>query len=805
MVNSRETRKNGSSRLKKTMSTKSNEVEIDGDGNIVIQDGNNSNYNFYNSPPTADKKPKPLPKIISTQSIMPPPYFTGRIEVLEGIRKALETYRDASLCGISGLGKSSVAFKYAEEAKGLYQHIVFIRIDRAGFETNINKTFELLGIELIDQEDEANKAARFRTKIEEICGNLVDEKFLLLIFDNADEVARLPKFLPNHDRLHILLTSNFEAIEDLGHKVDIGNLSEDEAMKLLYRIKTSNQTTNYEQLTDDEQNAARGIVRLFGFHALATYIAGNYIRTNKYTFAKYLARLQNAQGKILTDEKGVDAYQFKDIYSAFNIAFKEICNSEDKSKFELTQISIAWVYMNIASVLAADKMPEEIFWETAGDLNPDWQDFLTADEDNRNAIYQRLAQYKLFERNEADDTLTIHRLVRLFLADKLKNERQTIEKSLAKTLSKHFQHYDFTNKTEVERFLPHVGSFLEYLEEFFSLNQRTNNQNEVSNSKNQLNLSLANESTALLCNHYARFHQQVGQYEIAKKYYECFKSICEGIKDIDQRLLATSYNNLAVLYRIQGRYAEAELLCNEALLIRKKVLGKNHIDTAWSNNNLAMIYKMLGRYKEAEFLFRKTLMVCEQKFGKINQHTAQIYDNLASVLESQKKYAQAKPLYKQAIEINEKVLGENDPRTAITYNDLALLYRKLNKLWESEKYFLKAKRIFEEHFGINHYWTAVCYDNLAAVYELQDKYAEAESLYSQALLIMIKILGENHQYTARSYLNLGGFHYKRGNSEYGLELCEKALKIYRKALPASHPTIQSCENSIEIIKNSMEK
>ena len=44
--------------------------------------------------------------------------------------------------------------------------------------------------------------------------------------------------------------------------------------------------------------------------------------------------------------------------------------------------------------------------------------------------------------------------------------------------------------------------------------------------------------------------------------------------------VATSLNNLALLYQAQGRYAEAEPLHKRALAISEKALGPEHPDVA---------------------------------------------------------------------------------------------------------------------------------------------------------------------------------------------------------------------------------
>src|SRR5207237_4017100 len=105
-----------------------------------------------------------------------------------------------------------------------------------------------------------------------------------------------------------------------------------------------------------------------------------------------------------------------------------------------------------------------------------------------------------------------------------------------------FERLDFTNQAIVERYLPHVGIFLEYLEIH----------------KQQAPLKLSNRSTASLCNCYAWYFYCYGQYVKAEKYNVYSKDICESVKDIGQDLLAASYNDLAVLYRSKGKHTEAE-------------------------------------------------------------------------------------------------------------------------------------------------------------------------------------------------------------------------------------------------------
>ncbi len=55
--------------------------------------------------------------------------------------------------------------------------------------------------------------------------------------------------------------------------------------------------------------------------------------------------------------------------------------------------------------------------------------------------------------------------------------------------------------------------------------------------------------------------------------------------------IATSYNNLAVLYKSQGRYAEAEPLSKQALALKQRLLGEEHLNVVLSYNKLAELYR----------------------------------------------------------------------------------------------------------------------------------------------------------------------------------------------------------------------
>lgn len=66
--------------------------------------------------------------------------------------------------------------------------------------------------------------------------------------------------------------------------------------------------------------------------------------------------------------------------------------------------------------------------------------------------------------------------------------------------------------------------------------------------------------------------------------------------------IATSLNNLAFLYKSQGRYGEAKPLLVEAVAIWQKSLGTSHPNTLTGMQNHASLLRAMGRDAEAETL-----------------------------------------------------------------------------------------------------------------------------------------------------------------------------------------------------------
>ena len=101
----------------------------------------------------------------------------------------------------------------------------------------------------------------------------------------------------------------------------------------------------------------------------------------------------------------------------------------------------------------------------------------------------------------------------------------------------------------------------------------------------------------------------------------------------------------------RGQYAEAALLVQEALTIRRDILGEGHPDIATSYDNLGKALRYQGKAAEAEAMRRRALAIRLEALGEGHPETAASYNNLAITLSDEGKSAEAEAMLRRALAI----------------------------------------------------------------------------------------------------------------------------------------------------------
>jgi CHAT domain-containing protein/tetratricopeptide (TPR) repeat protein len=242
-----------------------------------------------------------------------------------------------------------------------------------------------------------------------------------------------------------------------------------------------------------------------------------------------------------------------------------------------------------------------------------------------------------------------------------------------------------------------------------------------------------------------------GEIRSAIPIFERALTIAREIFPAPNKDLAASLNNLAGLYKLQGRWADAEPLYDEALNICRKLFGKTaNNDLATSLNNLAGLYKLQGRWADAEPLYDEALNICRKLFGKTaNNDLATILNNLARFYESQGRLTDAEDLYNEALKIYRKLFGDTvNNYLAASLNNLAQLYESQGRWTDAEDLYDEALKIRRKLFGDaanNDLSTSL--NNLAQLYISTDRYPAALQLFTEAIEVQNRVLANYFAHT----------------------------------------------------------
>jgi tetratricopeptide (TPR) repeat protein len=254
-------------------------------------------------------------------------------------------------------------------------------------------------------------------------------------------------------------------------------------------------------------------------------------------------------------------------------------------------------------------------------------------------------------------------------------------------------------------------------------------------------------------------------------------------------------------FRLRGEYAGAEPLLKRALLEVGGARGKQDPLTAVVLNELGVLFKYMGRFAEAGKAYRRALRIVQ---GLAEDHPenhelcgflASLYHNLGGLAHARGRFAKGEPWGRRSVELRAELLGEGHPEVAADQAALAALLDGQRKFSEAEALYRQALAVFERHYGPVHYEVAVTLNNLAALCQAMHRFGEAEPLYRRALAIKACLLGRKHPDVAMTLNNLAVLAAEQGRRGEARRLCQRALAIFRQTLPAGHPKLLAAESN----------
>ena len=212
-------------------------------------------------------------------------------------------------------------------------------------------------------------------------------------------------------------------------------------------------------------------------------------------------------------------------------------------------------------------------------------------------------------------------------------------------------------------------------------------------------------------------------------------------------------------------YEESSQLLEEALHIRRGIMGPYHADIVASLKNIGWLRKVQRHFPQAVESYEEALKICEKMYNRNHPEVAECLTQLGVLNKLQNKFKDAISFFEEAIRI---------------YKNVAYEDRKNKK-----KYMLLI---------------AANFSSLAIVHKSMRNYENAVECYKECFEIQYKELGNDNIEVAKTLHALGLVTWYLGNEQTARKLLEEALDIRRRILPDRHPDIiQSLNNLADML------
>ncbi len=313
----------------------------------------------------------------------------------------------------------------------------------------------------------------------------------------------------------------------------------------------------------------------------------------------------------------------------------------------------------------------------------------------------------------------------------------------------------------------------------------------------------SSEMAAELCNELGYHLNVIGDLRGAKEYFEQALMIRRKLLGNEHPETASSLNNHGSVLRAMGDLEGAKEYFEQALAIRREMLGDEHPETGISLSNLGSVLRAMGDLEGAKGYIEQALVINRKLLGDEHPDTASSLNNRGSVLRAMGDLEGAKEYIEQALVINRKLLGDEHPDTATSFNNLGFVLQDLGDLEGAKAYIGQALDIRRKILGHEHPGTASSMNNLSGVLRAMGDLEGAKEYIEQALAIRRKLLGDEHPDTAASLNNLGFVLQDLGDLEGAKRYIEQALGINRKLLGDEHPETASSLNNLGGVLRTM--
>ncbi|KAL4886897.1 hypothetical protein BJY04DRAFT_212866 [Aspergillus karnatakaensis] len=628
--------------------------------------------------------------------------FIGRKDTLDAIDCVVKAQgRDtnvAVLLGMGGQGKTSLAIEYCrlEKTRSHFKTILWINSIST---ISIQRSFTEIAKNILALSGEQRSFANIQAQVTFV-HTVLEQKggHWLLVFDNYDwpqRVKRILDYAPSSSSGAAIMTTRHADVAPLGTLISIDGMSEADAVELL--IERTGLPRTVSNLTQ-----SRAVVKLLGYLPLAIDQSAAYIRSRKISPEEFLDHYKNRKEKIMKDVPNIWEYQrslsgddgnetplgvFTTWEMSFQQAFEHSPIGDSLPDFLSTLAFFGPLYLRM-------EMFQAYFegLQAAGASIPRWIDAFASGPDRDKFEYQdivvfladlSLVRHSGGSSSEGDTdvestgfcTLSLHPLVRDWIQLRIPTSQRRARCIEALLLLSHYikaagiDYRDWPLKIRLQA-LAHVDASLELQAKY------------------------------------------AADWAGGPLYHE----------------LRAALKVLSTFYADNGRYEEAERICQEVLQAETKIQPSS-TDTGCTQLQLSDIFLLQGRYTDAEETITR-LLASPTPFDQATK--VHMSKNLARSLFKQGRYDESVTIYNDILHQQALFLPPNDLSLLNTRELLAQVYRNQGQHSKAIDLYSTVLTTYRAEGLETHLEALHCMVNLANTYRAQARYDLATTLYDTA-------------------------------------------------------------------------
>lgn len=680
---------------------------------------------------------------------------------------------------MGGAGKSQLALSYLAYYRTEYDATFWIQADQAA---SIDRDF-LAIYRLMPQSSFLPPPAPAEVKQAVLSWFARESGKWLLVFDGADYLLKtdrdyvpLSEYFPASLNIHIIITSRASIAKALStfEGVPVGDLEESQSVELFLNC------AEIQSSQEEVLSQVKEIVHEMGHLALAISIAGKFVSQNprlRSNLSEYLKDFRRRRHNLLSEkpEELIERYNhsvmtvWETSYSAVNEQLPEACRLLTLLSFihyedifvelfgldsDSNSISGSASIASTDAIAVSDSVPDS-------DSNSDsisglssipvipwtsiFNSHINMDLHRLEGCFMLLEKYSLCQRQETQNSYSIHRLIHCWGYDRLQGDGD-----------------------EIKKFWHAASQFLqEYVEAI-------GDSSSTPASKLRLVPHLV---------------------ENAQSYRRISKPFlwdqCRPLRFLE---------SFAHFFADIGRWHEAELVRTEVLKDKRQILGNEHPDTLNEMDKLATTLQQQGQLSKAAEIQREALQKKQRILGDKHPNTLIAMGNLASILRSQGQLSTAAEMHRDVLQKTQRVLGSEHPNTLITANNLAMALRDQGQLSEAAEMWRELLQKSQRILGSEHADTLITTNNLGIALRDQGQLSEAAEMWRELLPKLQRILGDKHPTTLNTMHSLAYMLSDQGQFVEAVEISRVVLEKTRRILGNEHPdTLLSMHNLAYIL------